>query len=363
MNAFFLRHKKLHIWLLADLLALGLYYAIRGQTAWMNAIAEHITAPARRVIASVTYRTDVSIMEVLCILLVGLAAIYLLWSVAAVIRAKGHRGRRAYSAVLGAACFGLTIWAAFCLLWGINNWTDSFQKKSGIYAQPVAAEDLASVTLYFAQQLAESADGVARDENGAFAVPREEILSDSIRVYNALEEQFPFLAYNEVGVKGVHFSRIMSRLDLTGIFCPFTAEANVNMDAPASRLPCTAAHELAHQRGVFSEQECNFLGILASTTSGIPAYEYSGWMSAFIYAGNALYSVDPELYWSIRELLPEEVEQDFAVSAAYWAQFQNKAVQKVSNTVYDGVLKAWGEELGIQSYGTVVDLLVAYYAE
>ena len=363
MKAFFLRHKKLHLWLLGDLLALGLFYLVRTNTALMNAVAEHITAPLRRAIAALTYLTEVSIMEVLCVLLVLGAAGYLLWSVAAVIRAKGARLHRLYSAVLGAGCFGLSIWAAFCLLWGINCWTDGFQTKSGIYAQPVSREDLAAVTLYFARQLCDSADDVARDENGSFAVPRKEILADSLHVYDAVEEQFPFLAYDDVGVKGVHFSYAMSALDFTGIFCPFTAESNVNMDAPASRLPCTAAHELAHQRGIFSEQECNFLGILASTTSGIPAYEYSGWTSAFIYAGNALCSVEPELYWAIRRLLPPEVEQDFADSAAYWAQFEDTASQTVSNTVYDGVLKAWGDERGIQSYGTVVDLLVAYYSD
>ena len=35
----------------------------------------------------------------------------------------------------------------------------------------------------------------------------------------------------------------------------------------------------------------------------------------------------------------------------------------VSNKVYDGLLKAYGDERGIQSYGTVVDLLVAYYID
>ena len=362
MKAFFLRHKKLHIWLLADLLALGLFYLLRTNTALMNFAAERITAPMRRLIASAAYLTDISLMEVLCVLLVLGAFAYLLWSAVAVLRAPA-RLHRAYSAFLGAACLSLSIWAAFCLLWGINCWTDGFQTKSGLYAQPVSREDLAAVTLYFAQQLSESAGEVDRDENGSFAVPREEILAQSLYVYDAVEEQFPFLSFEDFGVKGVYFSRVMSALDFTGIFCPFTAESNVNMDAPASRLPCTAAHELAHQRGIFSEQECNFLGILASTTSGLPAYEYSGWMTAFVYAGNALCSVEPELYWTIRRLLPPEVEQDFADSAAYWDQFREAPAQQISNTVYDGVLKAWGDERGIQSYGTVVDLLVTYYKD
>ena len=177
MKALFLRHQKLHLWLLGDLFLLVLFYLVRGNRALMNVLAERVTAPLRRAIATLTYRTEVSVMEVLCVLLVLGAAGYLLGSAWAVLRARGRRWDRFYSAVLGAGCFALSLWAAFCLLWGIHCWTDGFQTKSGIYAQPVGREDLAAVTLYFAHQLSEAADDVPREENGAFAVAREEILA------------------------------------------------------------------------------------------------------------------------------------------------------------------------------------------
>ena len=59
----------------------------------------------------------------------------------------------------------------------------------------------------------------------------------------------------------------------------------------------------------------------------------------------------------------DTVKADLAYNNAYWAQFQDSVVQTVSNQVYDGLLKAYGDERGIQSYGTVVDLLVAYYRD
>lgn len=37
-------------------------------------------------------------------------------------------------------------------MWGVNYWTDSFRDRSGSQAQPVAVEDLKSVTAYFARQ-------------------------------------------------------------------------------------------------------------------------------------------------------------------------------------------------------------------
>ena len=359
----FMRHRGLHIWLLVDVALLAAFWLCRGNRAWMNALAEHCTGPLRRAVGRLCYRTDVAVMEVLLVLLALAVLGYVAWSAAAVVRARGRRGERAYTAVLGALCAALAIYAGNCLLWGVNFWTDSFQDRSGITAQAVAQEDLLAVTRYFAGQVSAAADDVPRDENGLFAVERAEILADSPAVYDHLEVLFPFLEFDDPGVKPIAFSRLMSRMDFTGVYFAWTGESCVNVDSPACLLPSTVAHELAHQRGIASEQECNFLGVLASTTSGLPAYTYSGWLSGYIYLGNALYRVDPESYQAIRDALPETVRADLSDNNAYWAQFQGGVVQVVSNQIYDGMLKSYGEERGIQSYGTVVDLLVAYYKD
>lgn len=362
LKLYFLPFKKMHIWLLAELALLVLFRLVRTNRALMNAAADSLAVPFRQAAGRLCALTDVSVMEVLAVLLVLAAAVFTVWSIAAVVRAKGRRGQRAYGAVLFAVCTGLAIWIGCCLLWGVSYWTDSFQDRSGLRAQPVAPEELQSVTRYFAAQLSAAAGAVERDENGLFAVSREEILAGSVHAYDGLTESFPFLALDGPGVKAMRFSRLMSMLDLTGVYCAFTGESNVNVDSPACLLPSTAAHELGHQRGFASEQECNFLAVLASTTCGDPAYAYSGWLMGYIYLGNALYSLDPEAYWSIRDALPEPVRTDLAYNNAYWAQFQNSAVRKTSNKIHDGILKSYGDARGIQSYGTVVDLLVTYYS-
>ena len=361
MKLFFLRHKKLHLWLAAELVFLAVFFTVRGNRSWMTALTAHVVNPFRRLLETLNYRVDFSVMEVLCGLLVIFAAAYLIAGTIAVLRAGEGRGRRAYGVLLGAVCTGLAIWCAFCWLWGVQYKADGFQIQSGIYAEEVSLEDLTAVTRYFADRLAETEGQAARDEKGLFAVPREEILARSVGVYGPVSREFPCLAFDDKPPKAVHFSRVMSLLDFTGVYCPLTGESNVNVDSPAVFLPSTVAHELAHQRGFASEQECNFLAVLASTTSGLPEYAYSGWLLGYVHLGNALYRADHDRWQEVYNGLPASVRADLRENNVYWAQFRDSAVKKVSNKAYDSLLKGYGDEHGMKSYGMVVDLLVAYY--
>ena len=62
-------------------------------------------------------------------------------------------------------------------------YTDTFQDKSGVYAEEVSLPDLTAVTAWFAENLAEMADQVPRDENGLFDVSLDEIFADSTTIY------------------------------------------------------------------------------------------------------------------------------------------------------------------------------------
>ena len=154
----------------------------------------------------------------------------------------------------------------------------------------------------------------------------------------------------------------MSYLDFTGFFFPFTAEANVNLDAPACDLAATVAHELSHQRGVAKEQEANFTAVLACLDYGDPDYVYSAALLACTHLGNALARADGEAWEKICDGLDENVKRDLVLRGAYWRQFETP-VRKASNTVYEGFLYSYDQTLGLRSYGACVDLLVNYYYE
>ena len=52
---------------------------------------------------------------------------------------------------------------------------------------------------------------------------------------------------------------------------------------------------------------------------------------------------------------------DLRYNSAYWAQYKGLTAT-ITQSLNDKMIKSYGDELGTQSYGAVVDLLVNYYA-
>ncbi len=158
----------------------------------------------------------------------------------------------------------------------------------------------------------------------------------------------------------INSSTVISYLNFTGFYFPFTAEANINVECPSALIPATIAHEMAHQRGVASEREANFAAIVASVTSGKPEYEYSGWLLGYIYLSNELYARDYDRFEEVYYSLSKGVTADMKVNNEYWARHETK-ISDISDKAYDNFLKDNGQNTGIQSYDEVVNLLLAYY--
>ncbi len=326
----------------------------------LNAIlSERFVRPVHRILSTAAARLPFSVAEVLVGIFAASVLVYLTAAVIGVIR-KQRKLRRICLILLTVLCIGLTVYAAFCALWGVYYYGDDFATQSGLDDSPIALEDLKAVTVYFTTLVNRYAEQVPRDENGVCAMDRDAILARSDQVYRNAEQLFPCLEGPDIRAKGVHFSRIVSYIDFTGFFFPFTAEANVNTDFPTSLFPSTVAHELAHQRGVAKEQEANFCAVLSSLTYGDPEYCYSACLLAYIHLSNALYDADRSTWSAIYSSLSEPVLRDLAANREYWKQFDTK-VRKVYNTVYENFLYSYGQTLGLKSYGACVDLLVHYY--
>lgn len=350
-----------HTLILLSLVVIALHLVTRGDRTWNTWLSDRLIAPAHRALGGLCEALPFSAAELLIMLLAAAVLGYLLWQLAALVF-RGERLQRLYRTLSALLALSLAVYAGFCLLWGVYYYGDDFLVRSGLRDEPISTEDLARTTALFAALANASGEQVDRDEAGCCVFDRAAILVDSARLYERVARRFPCLDGPARHAKGVCFSRAMSYADFTGFFCPFTGEANVNLDFPCALFPATVAHELAHQRGVAQEQEANFAAVLACLENGESDWVYSASLLAYVHLGNALYKADREAWSTVYDGLSEGVRADLAASRAYWAQFETP-VQTVSNTVYEGFLHSYNQSQGLKSYGACVDLLVNYYAD
>ncbi len=89
-------------------------------------------------------------------------------------------------------------------------------------------------------------------------------------------------------------------------------------------------------------------------------FQYSGTLLALIHSTNALYLQDQTAFKEVRSKYSDGLNRDLQALNNYWKQYEGP-VSDVSNKINDTYLKANNQSEGVQSYGRMVDLLLAEY--
>ena len=243
----------------------------------------------------------------------------------------------------------------FMLGGGINYHRMTFAECEGLETENITREELEKVCEIMVEQVNQAAEELSSD-----SIPGKKDLAKIARMsIMDLSDTFDSLAGYFPEAKPVLGSRLLSMQKVTGIYSPFTIEANYNTEIPTFEEAFTICHELSHLKGYMREDEANFIAWASCYCSYNNYFRYSGALEGFIYAGNALYKYDKERYLEIRSGLCEMAEADLAECSSFWHQFDGPVAdthEKVNNTY----LKANSQSDGVESYGRVVQLMVAY---
>ena len=235
-------------------------------------------------------------------------------------------------------------------------------KKLGLDKQPVSADELRETTYAVLEELTalESEVGFKSDGFSVMPYSYEELNYKLMDAYDVACEKYNFIPKLHSRVKRVMLSEPMTYTHISGVYTFFTGEANINTNFPDYTLPYTAAHELAHQRGIAREDEANFVAFLVCKESDDVYIRYSAYLNMYEYLRNALYSANPDYYAETYYSVPINCRKEMAAFSKFFDKYRENVIEEVSESVNDTFLTINGTE-GTRSYGMVVDLAVAYY--
>jgi len=246
----------------------------------------------------------------------------------------------------------------FMLFCGINYNRSTFAETAGIEVVDVTRADLMRFLQVSAEKLNDLAPQVEADGFGHLEKSKNAI-EEGRNAMARIGSDLPNLAGFYPKAKRLSWSEILSYQNLDGVYSAFTIEANVNADIPGYEYPFTICHEMSHLKGFMREDEANFIAFLACVGADDLQFRYSGWLIAFIYAGNELASRDADAYAEIRDSLDDQVKRDLAYGREFWAQYEGR-IAEIQSRANDTYLKINNQEDGVESYDHVVELLISY---
>ncbi len=249
--------------------------------------------------------------------------------------------------------------------------TSNFAQTNGIPENQHTNEQLEMLGDEIVVELNEAAENVQRDDKGRI-VMNCDYDETAKKAMNALGKEFKNLEGYYVTPKPIICSFFMSQMNLTGIYFPFSMEANYNNDCYKAKLPCTVCHELAHTRGYIQEDEATFIAVLACIRSDDPYYRYAGYLTALTYVRNKIFDyASDDKKAEFDGQISDKVWTDIDANREYWDSvkekedtvFDTQTVSKLSSEFVDSNLKLNGVEDGSKSYGRMVDLMLNYFID
>lgn len=327
-----------------------IYYA-RGLNRYLLQLLSHITS-----------WFSFSLFEFGCYALILYLLLHIFYRIIKIIQIPSTWKRHLITWFIHTLNLLCVLWLSFAYSWGFNYSRQALSTSLGLKTSEAPREDLVSLYTYLIEQANAIRPYLSEDISGYMTIPGG-FTSVRQRVsigYESLNKIYPLFNGSYAKPKSLLISPFMNYTGITGIYSPFTGEANVNTAILPQSLPATALHEMAHQRGFAKEAECNFIAFLACKAHPDLDFQYSGYLLAIAYTSQTLAQVDYEALISLNQAISEKVMYDINHNNAFWQRYEGP-VEKASSSLNNSYLKANGIKEGTANYGEMVTLLLNYY--
>jgi len=365
MNKIFKKMKAcLPVW---SAVFFGLFFAalivnavIKINPAFANAVHRTAGAFTRALLATVTSWIPFSLAEIMLILSPVLLFLICFFMIRRLKRSLVS-GIRYFVGFLSIMSLVFTF-----LVFGYNAsfYSESVEDKVDIQREDLSPEQLYDTAILLIDAIREDIAHVNYPEStySEMSFSYAEMNRKLNEAYRTLSDRYPSFQkmYINTNTKPVMLSEPWTYTHISGVYTFFTGEANVNVNYPDFIMVSSAAHEMAHQRGIGKEDEANFVAFLVCSLSDDPYIRYSGYADVLNDVMSQLSSASAELYAKARAYMPQELKNEYTAYSVFFDKYRENIAATVSTTVNNAYITSHNQPQGVKSYGLVVDLVAAY---
>lgn len=337
-------------------ISLILFIIVLNSVGFADFFNYYLTAPTRLIMTWLTVIFPFSVAEIVIYLspiLIGLL-IYL----AVKFGKKGKKASVRYlTVILSIPCL---IFVTFVWTYSSGYHTTKIDDKLGLDRDAVKKEELYDAYKVIVKELNDLVDEIEYDETGASVMPYSyaEMSGKICDAYDKFVEKHPVIRTFYSKIKPIIISEPMTYTHLSGIYSFMSGEANVNVNYPDFIIATSSAHEMAHQRGVARENECNFIAFAVLIESDDPFLRYSAYLDVYSNISSALYSEDSKLMSTVS--VDKRIIEDRRSYAKFFDKYRDSVAADIAGSINDSYLQANGQEEGTKSYGMITESVCAY---
>ncbi len=252
----------------------------------------------------------------------------------------------------------ICVYIIFNIFWGINYNRLAIGKQMKLQIEKPDSQNLKLIETLLVKKVNESKQALI-NQHSSYPTDKE-LFNRAFACYKQTEKYFSLISYKHKSVKPSMFGRLGNYFGFTGYYNPFTGEAQVNTTVPKFILPYTTTHEMAHQLGYAKEEEANFAGYLAATSSTDTLFHYSAYLDLFLYSNSKLFFADSSFAKeAVAQLIPE-VKADIKEWRLFLVRHKNP-LEPIIRWAYGNYLRANQQPKGMASYDEVIADLIAFY--
>ena len=272
----------------------------------------------------------------------------------------------------------LCVFAVTILVYTLN-WIIPFRSSLLGHAEhsdrEYTTEEIKTLRNYIVEQLNQTCLEVPRDSAGHVVYPDKGTINQSVaEAMQKISDQYPRLSGDYPAMKAAYCSDVLDWMWIGGYTYPYTMEITYNKYTGKLRYPSLFAHESAHHKGYYRENEANFLSYLGCVNCDLAVAKYSALLDMYYYIEDACVvsltnsgadEKEWEEYEKIKVLDQVWDDEAYSLSEAEEVYEQDShPAEDFSEVAEDAAEVGWdtqGEILAEDSYDGVVTLALEYY--